>query len=220
MILIFLAELFLLFLLSRFLTRELSFLFYRLSKSKTISSYLLAIIFLPGTFVHEASHALVAKILFAYVGKMELIPQLDGENLKLGSVEVGKTDFVRNFFIGVAPFFVGTILILSSMWYVFSKNLLGVNLMTAIVLYLIFVISNTMYSSKKDLEGAMEFFIFVILVVGLLLFIGARPSDLGFLSGFVAPNVLKQGVYLLLIPVGIDIISITMLKLLNKGVRT
>lgn len=219
MILIFLVELFLLFLLSRFLTKELSYLFSRITQSRSISSYLLAILFLPGTFVHEVSHALIAKLLFVHVGKMELVPQLDGASLKLGSVEVGKTDFIRNFFIGVAPFFVGTLVILATVWYMFSNNFFGINLITAASLYLIFVISNTMYSSKKDLEGAMEFFIFILLVVGLLFFLGVKLSSLGFLGKLIDPSIVKKGVYFLLIPITIDIVVFSFSRIINRRLR-
>lgn len=216
MFLLFLAELFLLFILSRFLTRELSLFFYMISRSKTFTSYFIALIFLPGTLVHELSHALVAKLLFVHVGKIELLPELQEESLKLGSVEVGKTDFIRNFFIGVAPFFVGTTLILFIMFYALSDNVIGLNMLTVFLVYVLFVISNSMYSSKKDLEGAVEFFVFVGLVIGLLYFFGVRPSSFGFLGELISTSIIQQAIYLLLLPVGIDVVIILLTKLVRK----
>ncbi len=218
MLFIFFLELFFLFILSRFLTRELSIFFHRVSRSRFISTYLIALIFLPGTLIHELSHAIVAKLLFVNVGKMELMPEMSDDSLKLGSVEVGKTDFIRNFFIGVAPFFVGTSILLVSMWYVFDNKLIGLNLITGLFLYLIFVISNSMYSSKKDMEGAIEFFVFILIILGGLFLVGVRMASFGFLGELISPSVVKLGVYFLLIPIGIDLFIIIVAKLLNKRV--
>lgn len=216
MLIVIFAQLLLLFLLSRFLTRELSFLFHRISRSRLITSYCIAIIFLPGTLVHELSHAIMAKLLFVHVGRIELMPEIQEESLKLGSVEVGKTDFIRNFFIGVAPFIVGTSLILFIMFYSFTNKIIGLNVLSGILLYILFVISNTMYSSKKDLEGAIEFFIFILLLVAFLFFLGVRISSLGFLNGEISALLIRQGIYFLMIPIGIDIFTILFAKLLNK----
>lgn len=166
--------------------------------------------------MHELSHALVAKLLFVHVGKIELLPELQEESLKLGSVEVGKTDFIRNFFIGVAPFFVGTTLILFIMFYALSDNVIGLNMLTVFLVYVLFVISNSMYSSKKDLEGAVEFFVFVGLVIGLLYFFGVRPSSFGFLGELISASIIQQAIYLLLIPVGIDVVIILLTKLIRR----
>lgn len=138
----------------------------------------MAVIFLPGTVVHEFAHAIMAKFLFVYVGKMQLMPQLHGDTLRLGSVEVGKSDIIRNFLIGIAPFVVGTSLLLAILFFAFLNNIFGFNLLTLLVLSFIFVLSNTMYSSRKDMEGAVEFFIFVIFPILVLYFLGFRIPGL------------------------------------------
>lgn len=216
MLFIFLFELLLLFVLSRFLTQELSFFFYSVTKSRTLTNYFIALIFLPGTIIHELSHAFIAKLLFVHVGRIELMPEMQEDSLKLGSVEVGKTDFIRNFSIGVAPFFVGTVLILFIMFYAFTNALIGLNWLTAILIYVLFVTSNSMYSSKKDLEGAIEFFIFVCLIVGFLYFVGVRPSSFGFLGTIIHPSIIQQAVFLLLIPIVMDIVIIGITKLIRR----
>ena len=205
--LLFFLELLVLFCLSRALTSGLSLLFHKIFKSQRISVWLIAIIFLPGTIIHEFSHAIMAKFLFVHVGKMELVPRLNGESLKLGSVEVGKTDLIRNFFIGIAPFVTGLSLLLLILYISFSKNIVGLNLMTGVVLYFIFVISNTMYSSKKDMEGAVEFFLLLVAPVLVLYFLGVRIPGLN-LSFFTSPmfeNYLKQAEIFLAIPLILDI---------------
>lgn len=175
---LFIFELIVLFFLSRVLTSQLSFLFYKILRSRKIAIWLMAIIFLPGTLIHEMAHATIAKLFFVYVGKIELMPQVAGDSLKLGSVEVGKTDIVRNFLIGIAPFVVGSGLLLLILYFAFTKNIFGFNILTYGVLYLLFVIANTMYSSKKDMEGAIEFILLVVVPVLVLYYLGVRVPGL------------------------------------------
>lgn len=174
MIVVFLLELVALFFLSKKLTSELSYLTYSVFRSRRIAVFLIAVIFFLGTLIHELSHAIMAKALFVHVGKMELFPELNGDSLKLGSVEVGKTDPFRNFLIGVAPFIAGTGLLLIVLYYAFSNNYMGFNLFTIVVFLFTFIVSNTMYSSKKDMEGTLEFLILVITPIFVLYFLGVR----------------------------------------------
>lgn len=174
MILLFLTELVLLFLLSRRLTSELSYFFYGIFKSRKVAAFLMAAIFLPGTIIHEFSHALMAQLLFVHVGKMELMPRIEGESLKLGSVEVGKTDVFRNFFIGIAPFLVGTGLLLGIVYAAIENDIFGFNIWSIGILYTLFVIANTMYSSRKDMEGAIQFLIVTLLPAAFFYFLGVR----------------------------------------------
>ncbi len=213
----FFIELVLLFLLSRRLTSELSFLFYNIFKSQKIAVWLMAFVFLPGTIIHEFSHALMAHLLFVHVGKMELMPQMDGNNLKLGSVQVGRVDIIRNFFIGIAPFLVGTTLLLLLLYYSFSYNLLGFNLLTVGILYALFVIANTMYSSRKDMEGAIEFFALTLLPIAFLYFLGVR------IQGFDAKEIISQtdlffrtAVVYMCVPIILDVALILFAKIVRK----
>src|ERR1700681_939898 len=98
-ILLFLFEVFILFLVSRLMTRVLSFL----------PIFLISFIFLPGIIIHELSHLLVASILFVKTGEIEFMPQVQDEGLKLGSVSIAKTDPIRRFIIGVSPIILGTL---------------------------------------------------------------------------------------------------------------
>lgn len=193
-------------------------LFHKLFKSQKISIILIAIIFLPGTIIHEFAHAVMAKLLFVHVGKMELMPSLSGDNLKLGSVEVGDTDILRNFLIGIAPFIAGTGLLLAILYYFFSNQLFGFNLFSFFVLIFTFVISNTMYSSKKDMEGAIEFFLLIIAPIIVLYYFGIRI--LGFsweiLNDPAINNYFQTGVLLLGIPIIMDLLIILIAKLLVK----
>lgn len=218
MIFLFFLELLILFFLSRTLTSEMSLLFHKILKSRRISIWLIAIIFLPGTIIHEISHLVMAKILFVYTGKLEFTPSLNGESLKLGSVEVGKTDLFRNFLIGVAPFVAGVSLLILILYIAFTKNIIGVNLITGVVLYFIFVISNTMYSSRKDMEGAIEFLLLIVGPIFLLYFLGVRIPGFNFLI-FTNPefaNYIKQADIFFALPLILDIALIVFAKIAVK----
>lgn len=164
------------------MTKELSWLIFLITRSRNISNWILAIIFLPGTIIHEFSHAIMAKLLFVRVGHMELIPQLHGESLKLGSVEVGKTDLVRNFLIGIAPFLVGFTILMSVLYLSFAYQIFGINLVSLLILFIVFIITNTMFSSKKDMEGAIELVILIAIFSIALYFVGFRIPGLTFES--------------------------------------
>lgn len=208
MVIIFFLELILLFILSRTLTKRISFLFYVITKSKKAAVILLAILFLPGTMIHEFSHAIMAEVLFVRARHMVLFPEIEGDSVRLGSVQIQQTDFIRRFFIGVAPFFLGTLLLLSLIWFTFSGQLGSGISIFILVGYGIFTISNTMFSSPRDMEGAIEFLILVTVLLLILYFLGFHPQDFGSNILSFAPDLFKKGVFFLLIPLAIDVFII------------
>jgi hypothetical protein len=160
----------------------------------------------------------MAKALFVYVGKIELMPHLSGESLKLGSVEVGKTDIVRDFLIGIAPFVSGTAILLLVLYYSFLNTIFGFNIMTVLVLFFTFILSNTMYSSRKDMEGAVEFFLLVVAPVLLLYFLGVRIPGLNW-SIFAHKNIenfFQMSSIFLAVPIILDTAIIMFAKILTK----
>lgn len=174
-LLILLLELTLLYFTSRKVHQRIGKLLLRITKNQKWSSYLLAILFLPGTFIHELSHFLTALVLLVPIGQPEFIPEyLDDKRIKLGSVPIGKTDLVRSFFISVAPLIFGTGIIVLGLNFVINKNLLSNPLYILLVAYLTFTISNTMFSSKKDLEGAWKFLLIVAIAAGSGYLLGIR----------------------------------------------
>lgn len=204
-----------LFFLSRILSSEVSLFFHKIFNSEKISIWLLSILFLPGTIIHELSHAIAAKSVFVHVGKIELVPKLYGDSLKLGSVEVGKSDVFRDFFIGIAPFITGSVLLFLILNFSFTKNLIGLNWITAIIVYLIFVISNTMYSSRKDMEGAIEFFA-ILLIPILIVYFFKIEIDTDFLVSLIPNKFVEYASYLLFVPIIVDVVVIAFAKLFNR----
>ena len=215
---LFITELFILFLLSQTLTNLLFVFFHKLTKSKRISIYLMSFLFLPGTLIHELSHTLMATILFVPVGKMELLPKLVGGNLKLGSVEVAKSDPFRRILIGTAPFLFGTALIIGFFLYAIQTNLFNHKLSVIVISYLIFEIGNTMFSSRKDMEGAIDVVLALIIISIIFYIVGFRLPTLNpelVFSNPVVKQILQKATLYLIAPVGIDLLLITVLKLLR-----
>jgi hypothetical protein len=179
----------------------------------------MAILFLPGTILHEVAHYLTAHILFVPTGKMELIPEMqDHSTVKLGSVQIAKTDPFRRALIGFAPFFYGVGVILLVLWYVYSSNLLTYTPILIIAGYIIFEVGNTMFSSKKDLEGTLELLIALAVIVGILYFVGIRVPGSIFTSLFTDQVVtfLMLCCQFILVPLGIDVVALLVLALIKR----
>ncbi|MGI8420429.1 MAG: hypothetical protein ACR2LN_07375 [Candidatus Levyibacteriota bacterium] len=211
----FFIELLLLFLLSRTLTRTISYFLYRMTGSSKVTIYTLALLFFPGTLIHELAHAISAGLMGVHVGRMEFMPKLDGEQVKLGSVQIAQTDPIRRFLIGAAPFFAGTAILLGVLFLAVQHNWFNNYLLTILVGYTVFEIGNTMFSSKKDMDGALELLGVIVALVILLYFLGIRlpsfnPNEL--LNQQLPQAIFKRGSFFLLIPLAIDSIIILLFK--------
>jgi hypothetical protein len=217
MVILFFLELLFLFFISQKTTQSIAYTFYKITRNQKITIFFFAFLFLPGTIIHELSHAIAASILGVRVGKMELMPEYIQGGLRLGSVQVGKTDIIRNFFIGIAPFISGTILLLIIIYLILSFSLIASFGIIILSLYSVFAIANTMFSSKKDMEGAIEFFILVTVFLLVFYILGLRFDAINwnFLSLF--NHLFKIGSYYLLVPIGIDLFIIIVTKMLYRN---
>ncbi|MDD5415889.1 MAG: hypothetical protein PHE48_02680 [Candidatus Daviesbacteria bacterium] len=163
----FLFELILLFFLSRKLINSLVKLIYKLTRSHRVVVHILALIFLPGTIIHELAHLLFAGVVLVPVGEMNVLPEIEEKGVKLGSVQIGYTDPLRRMIVGVAPVLLGMILIFS----IFLLVKIGTSPWWQVILaiYLLFEIGNTMFSSRKDIEGSILFVILILAVAAAIL---------------------------------------------------
>lgn len=218
--LLFILELLLLFFLSKKLINSLARLIFRLTKSHQMVVRILAILFLPGTIIHELAHLLFAGVMFVPVGEINVIPEIEGVGVRLGSVQIGKTDLFRRTIAGVAPVLLGMILIFSI--FVFVK--IGVSPWWQIILslYLLFEIGNTMFSSKKDIENSVLFIILILVMFAVILaalyflnpgFLQATWVYLNNLDLEFAANFFKQALIYLLVPVSLDLLVILSTRL-------
>ena len=208
---IFLGTLGLLFYSSQLLTKGLSVLLYRFTRSQKIVITLLALLFLPGVIIHELAHLVTAGILFVRTGEIEFLPKVQGDSVKLGSVAIAQTDIFRRALIGLAPMFVGLPILLFALSFVASLTFSlekGVLLQYLLGGYIIFEIGNTLFSSKKDLEGTLELGGAVLLIFGVLYFAGIT-QPISYLSSLLTPSVvifLTNASVLLTIPIVINIL--------------
>ena len=98
--------------IQRMLHQELQRLFLVVTRRPAFALGLFSVLFFPGVLLHEASHYLMAKVLWVRTRRLSLIPEVhpDGK-MRMGYVEVAKVDIVRNSLVGIAPLLTGGSLI-------------------------------------------------------------------------------------------------------------
>lgn len=195
-LLVFITSLVLVYLSSHLLIKNLIKFFYRLSRSRHTSINLLFFVLLPGIFLHEFSHILSAEILQVRTGHLSLKPQFQHNQLTLGSAQIARTDPIRLTLIGLAPFITGTLTLWLLLKFCLNLNISTITFSTLIpqfissiqqlspiviigTFYLIFAITNTMFSSPSDLQAAgLPVILFLIITTILKLSQFSLPTAL------------------------------------------
>lgn len=207
-----------LFFLSRLLTSEIYEFFYKVAGSENFSITILASIFFIGVFIHEMAHLITAKFLLVPTGKISLFPKKEGNYLKLGSVTIAQSNIFKEFLIGIAPLIVGIISILLVVYFML-QDLSGFNVLKIFLsLIVIFVVSNTMYSSRKDFQAALPFLVSVITLGVILIILNVRfpVVTLSFLPAIDFSRIFYMGSIYLGIPIMIDLIIIAIFRIFNR----
>jgi hypothetical protein len=181
--------------LQRLLHREIQAVFLILTRDTRLTMGIFSMIFLPGVFLHELSHFVVAKILRVQTGKFSIFPQsLPDGRLQLGYVETAKSDVVRDSLIGAAPLIIGTLFVayvaiyhlqMRVLWDAFRNRQLdlfwlGVRALPRVQdfylwFYLAFAVSSTMVPSESDRHAWRELVISVGVLFAIALLVGAGP---------------------------------------------
>lgn len=170
---ILIGELILLFFLSRSLTQSLYHLFLLIFRAKSVAISLLLILEFPGTVVHELAHLFTAEILRVPTGKLTLVPESIREaQIRSGSVMIAESDPFRRYAIGLAPIFWGMI-VLTALSYLLTLST-TYDLLSILYFYLLFAVSNSMFSSPEDLKGFGPFAAVVALFLAGAYFLGVR----------------------------------------------
>jgi hypothetical protein len=184
-----------LILLQRLLHREIQAVFLILTRDTRVTMGIFAMLFLPGVFLHELSHFVMAKILGVRTGKFSIFPKsLPDGRLQLGYVETARSDVVRDSLIGAAPLIVGTLFVafvavvhlqMRVLWDVFRNGQfdlfwLGVRALPQtpdfyLWFYLAFTVSSTMMPSESDRHAWLELVISITVLFGITLLVGAGP---------------------------------------------
>ena len=155
------------------------------------STLLYAVPLFPGVALHELSHAVMATVLGVKVRKFSVWPQRQAGSIRLGCVEILRTDALRASLIGAAPLITGSVALVVIGSNVFNSTAL-VNAIGAgdaveflkqllatvrapdslLWFYLVFAIANSMMPSPSDTQSWPPVIIFLGLATGLAFFLG------------------------------------------------
>jgi len=190
---VFVAELLALSFLSRALVNQIYATVLLPTRSRSIGITVIVLILFPGTVIHELSHLFTAEILGVRTGKLELAPHLSAqagsikhEEVHAGTVAIAQTDPIRRSLIGLAPLTTG-ITILTALSYflpdwishaaqqIQNGQFVALPVLESILgIYLVFAISNSMFSSKEDLKGVPAVVLTLLLFIGAFYLVGLR----------------------------------------------
>lgn len=182
--------LFVLFLISRYSIQKLFQVFFIYFQSNTITLILISVLLLPGTIIHELSHAFMAMALHLKIHDIHIFPEWKHDSIKLGSVVYEKKDVFRSILVGIAPFFIGLI----ALWWLYGLGLYQTTsaLQFIGVSYLVFVISTTMFSSKQDMVDILYIIPIIVFFLGLIY---VFQIDMGYITKLIEVEAVVQFLY-------------------------
>ena len=167
------------------------------------------IIFLPGTIIHELSHWIVAEILQVRTGTITIFPDLEDQHngqQRLGSVATITTDPFRGFLIGIAPFFIGLLIL------IVLGRLLSTGISTGflwwqlvLIIYGIVVMGNSILISASDRRTWPFILIFFSLITIILYRMRFSPSASIYL---LSSNILHSLNLVLGVTAGLNLVMI------------
>jgi hypothetical protein len=172
-VLIFLAAFGTALTLERMAHRRLQEACILLTGNVELATALYAVVLLPGVALHEVSHALMAALLGVRVRRLSLRPERHrGGAIRLGYVEVLRSDALRSSLIGAAPLFAGLAALSAIGMLVFDLEAMQLAVsevsLAALVdallalpratdswlwIYLAFAIANSMMPSASDVQA-------------------------------------------------------------------
>lgn len=199
------------------------------AEGKAVTAYFL--LMLPGVFVHEAAHWVMAKLFGLRPGKFTIWPKRQGRMVTLGSVTMRSGGIWLDSVVGIAPLVAGTAIVALLSRGLFSPEQLdalgrspgSVSWLEAIAqaiarpdsalrLYLIFTIANGMMPSAPDREPLKPVLLYIALAAAVYLIIGLPLDPLaGVLAAVAAPLNWVNGA--LLITVLFDLAVVALLTL-------
>jgi hypothetical protein len=204
--------------------------------SFSITTWTFALLFLPGVLLHELSHYFMAKLLGVRTGNLSLIPEpLSNGKLRLGYVEIVRTDYLRDSLVGAAPLIVGMLVVsfisifqlhLVVMWDTLRNGQMGLFMLGLQTLpsiphfwfwfYLTFMISSTMLPSESDRYAWTPLMLILGVLFALALLAGAGPWMLANLAPPLN-DFLRGSALILLVSVVVHAILLVPLILIHRG---
>lgn len=164
---------------------------YNVTGSIDMAVLIYFLLLLPGIVLHEAAHWIVAKLLGLKPGRFTVWPKRRGRMVGLGSVTARDGGMVLNSLVGMAPLFLGTLLValMARAWFggnQLAQTFAGDELRTwfstvaaafrrpdaAIWAYLIFTTANGMMPSAPDREPVKPLLVYIALAALLYVALG------------------------------------------------
>ena len=182
------------------LTRRLAYYLmaaiYLLTGSKEVAVVAYALLFLPGTLVHEFAHWGMAKLLGVKTSGFSILPKLaKGGQIRLGAVDVRGGGLVQHTLIGMAPMVLGGLLTVMLSYVLVDVPRLQTAVQSGvyeevlrvltgafehpdawILLYLLFTISSSMFLSASDRAPIQQMALYLGLVLLPLYLLGFLPA--------------------------------------------
>jgi len=175
-----------LWLLGRLLERHIQVLVLLLSGRPAAAAALYDLLVLPGVVLHELSHAVVALVLHVPVLRVDLFRFRRGSDACQGEVVVARVDALRMSLIGAAPLLAGTVVLLvlvralgplpSGFAAIGALPVLLGNARSALLVYLLFAVANTMFPSASDRAAWWPIAVVAAGVAVLLFAFGVRAQ--------------------------------------------
>jgi hypothetical protein len=229
---------FALILLTRWITKHIQGIGFLLTQDGQAALLVYFCLILPGVFVHELSHALVAWVLGVRVLKFSIgiKRKKRGGSVALGSVDIAATDPFRSSLIGLAPLIAGSIVVLLIGSKVFGLRPFVVNdagrlwaELQAIYrtpdfwlwVYLVFAVSNAMLPSPADRHAWGTALIFLGILVGFFYLTGLvqflSTGSFAFAVGTWVGNAADQLTWAFGITVAVDLIIAAILFITEQA---
>lgn len=186
-IFIFLFQVYILSVISSKIFNTLYFYLHRIFKKDSTVVFVISMMFLPGTFIHELSHAISATLLGSRVTRFSIWPKIENGGIKMGYAQFIVLDIFRNTLIGISPLIFGILIL-----YFLISNFFVVSLSLKILfLYLIFQVSNSMFLSSSDLKDFKTLTLVLVIVGFGVYFLDLYFLGLSIYSSFNLFNFLK-----------------------------
>ena len=234
LLLTFVLSLLALYWMSQQVAYQIQALLYHLTRSEDMMTVGIFLAYLPGIFIHESAHWLMAKLLRLKTGKFRVWPRRQGGSIGLGSVNVQRGGAWRDSLVGMAPLLVGSILItviaqqtflafrMTDAW---SRGAWGAGLQAfwqglggqdgLLWAYLLFAIANAMMPSASDRQPLKSLILYVAGAVALYLILDLPASPLTAILDWSAPFLL-QLTGALLFTLLLDVLVIVALWLVTR----
>lgn len=181
--------------LQRALHREIQAVFLILTRRQDITSVIFSLIFIPGIFLHELSHFLIAHLLGVRTGRFSIFPRpMPDGTLRLGYVEIASGGIIKDALIGAAPLISGCLFVayaaiyrmeMPTLWDLLRNGQIelfwmGISILPKIHdfwlwFYLTFVVSSTMMPSTSDRHAWLPLGLVIGVLFGLTILAGAGP---------------------------------------------